>query len=85
MAKVLGVSYLIADEVRRLTAEDEKKLKGSYKGFCNRKDCSNPRAVWYNHSTTKYYCEDCAKKINDANREEARDIFGHDLCTRSQG
>jgi len=56
--------------------------KGAKFGLCNRSDCLKPGAAWYNHSTRKHYCADCADMINRAN---ARDSFvidlGHPLCT----
>ena len=55
--------------------------KGDYKGECNRTACSNESAVYYNHSTRKYYCEKCALLINDYNHRDAQVMFGHDLCT----
>ncbi len=56
-------------------------MKGEYKGSCNRTDCQKPNsAVWYNHATHKYYCEECAKKINQYNHSDAIDMFGHELC-----
>ena len=55
--------------------------KGEHKGVCNRKACDNPSAVYFNHSTRKYYCLSCAIRINDANRSDALRLFGHDLCT----
>lgn len=55
--------------------------KGQYGGKCNRSACLAPGAFWYNHSTRAYYCEDCARMINVANRKDAMELFGHDLCT----
>lgn len=55
--------------------------KGEFNGSCNRSCCLAPGAVWYNHSTRKYYCADCAKLLNDDNRRDALELFGHDLCT----
>jgi hypothetical protein len=55
--------------------------KGEWGGECNRTVCKEPLAVWYNHSTRKYYCQRCAGLINDANRKDAQEMFGHELCT----
>lgn len=56
--------------------------KGELNGACNRAACQKPNsATWYNHSTHKYYCENCAQLINHANANEANHRFGHDLCT----
>lgn len=52
-------------------------LKGKKNGACNRSACqSTVHVVFYNQSTMAYYCAECAKKINDANRLD----FGGDLC-----
>lgn len=55
---------------------------GEYNGECNRAACSNEGARWYNHSTKKHYCDDCARIINEFN-PEAHDIYGHALCTEA--
>lgn len=55
--------------------------KGDYLGSCNRSACNNDHATFYNHSTRRYYCADCAKLINDVNRVDSMRIYGHDLCT----
>lgn len=66
----------------KLAAEYElNTLKGEKNGFCNRSSCLKPGANYYNHSTRKYYCEECATVINNVNRKEAMELFGHDLCT----
>lgn len=55
--------------------------KGEFGKNCNRSTCQNPNsAYWYNYSTRKYYCGDCAILINEANKEDATKLFGHDLC-----
>jgi len=59
-------------------------MKGNYKEECNITSCQKPNsAVWFNHSTRKYYCKDCAKRLNDDyfNKIDAQRMFGHDLCT----
>ena len=56
-------------------------MKGDYKDQCNRTDCSNEPAIYYNHSTRKYYCKECALLINKYNHKDAHAMFGHDLCT----
>lgn len=58
---------------------DDKGKKG---GACNVTSCQLPNsALWYNHSTQAYYCETCAKAINDSNRADAMRLYGHELCT----
>lgn len=49
---------------------DLKFNKGTWGGTCNRTACkSEEHARWYNRSTRKYYCEDCARLINRMNPE----------------
>lgn len=56
-------------------------MKGEHNQECNRTVCKNENAQFYNHSTRKYYCTPCARLINDANRNDAMRMFGHDICT----
>ncbi len=59
-------------------------MKGEYGQECNITSCQKSNsAYWYNHSTRKYYCEDCAHRLNsdEFNRRGAWKMFGHDLCT----
>ena len=56
-------------------------VKGDYGGLCNVTACQKAGAIYYNHSTRKFYCPVCAEKINDANQSDAGKMFGHDLCT----
>lgn len=56
-------------------------MKGEHNQECNRTVCKNENAQFYNHSTRKYYCAACAILINDANRNDAMRMFGHDICT----
>lgn len=58
--------------------------KGTFNGKCNRTACQKPGAIYFNHSTRAYYCEECAEMINDMNRQDAYRLFGHDLCTLSK-
>lgn len=62
--------------------EQIPSVKGMYGLVCARTGCENENATWYNHSTHWYYCDECAKKINDINRNDAIRLFGHDLCTK---
>ena len=44
------------------------KVKGRKNGLCNRSACQSPtNVVWYNTGSYAYYCEECAKLINDRN------------------
>ncbi len=53
--------------------------KGKFGGSCNRSACLDRLAVFYNYSTRKYYCAECAYTLNRVN-QDANDLFGHDLC-----
>ncbi len=55
--------------------------KGQQGGKCNRSACNNDNAIYYNHSTRKYYCHDCAMLINRVNYYDSMRLFGHELCT----
>ncbi len=57
----------------------DPKLKGIKNGNCNRTDCQEPEAIYFNYATRKWYCHKCAVKINKLN-PEAHVMFGHDLC-----
>lgn len=59
-------------------------MKGELNGSCNITSCQKTNsAIWYNHSTIKYYCPSCARKLNndEFNKRDAMKIFGHNLCT----
>lgn len=58
-----------------------EQKKGKKDGDCNRTQCQKPGATWFNHSTRKYYCVDCAYMLNKVNKDWAVDAYGHDLCT----
>ena len=58
-----------------------ENVKGAFGGICNRSACDKTGAVWYNHSTKFYYCEECAELINKHNHSDAIRLFGHELCT----
>lgn len=49
---------------------------------CARQVCDNMQAVYFNLSTRKMYCKECAILINKANHLEAHRLYGQDLCTR---
>lgn len=56
-------------------------LKGVRNGNCNRTACQKPGAVYFSvwvHGA--YYCQACARLINDANRSEARSMYGVENC-----
>ena len=54
--------------------------KGRLNGSCNRSCCLQPGANWFNHSTMKHYCRECATLINRANPEFVQES-GHPICT----
>lgn len=59
-------------------------MKGNYNEECNITACQKPAsATWYNHSTRKYYCPSCARRLNSDpfNARDAQKMFGHTLCT----
>jgi hypothetical protein len=58
----------------------DPNLKGLEGGNCNRTACQKPNAIWYNHSTCKYYCPKCARELNYYN-QDAKEMFGHELFT----
>ena len=39
-------------------------MKGDKNGICNRFHCTKTPAVYFNISTSAYYCKECAEKIN---------------------
>lgn len=43
--------------------------KGEYGQGCNRTACSKGDAFYYNKSTKKFYCVDCAHLINRMNTD----------------
>jgi hypothetical protein len=53
---------------------------GTLHGLCNRTACRAPDATWFNKSTRKHYCEECAHVLNLANFDEARELYGNFLC-----
>lgn len=64
-----------------MTDSSAQGNKGEKGCECNRTACNNGNAIYLNHSTRKYYCEECAAIINYYNQPDALRIFGHNLCT----
>jgi hypothetical protein len=56
-------------------------MKGDLNDECNRTVCHRSPANWYNHSTRKHYCYECALILNRENERDAMRLFGHALCT----
>ena len=40
--------------------------KGEYGGACNTQSCAHAGADWYSRSSGKYYCDACARQLNEA-------------------
>lgn len=73
------------DSLRLASITPKKADKGELYGSCNVTACQHPNlATWYNKSTEKYYCSHCARRINDANKDYARENGEH-LCTHHSG
>lgn len=68
------------DTAKNKAEEVARQIKGEFNGLCNRKSCQKPGAIYYNYVTEKYYCEACADLINLANKKDAMEMLGHDLC-----
>jgi hypothetical protein len=47
-------------------------LRGEYGGRCNNALCNCTGADWYNKGSGKYYCDDCARRINESCLEQSR-------------
>lgn len=66
------------------------KIKGERNGLCNRTACQTPDdVIFFNKGTDKYYCPECAFKINQACRpHELENLFGEGtkfLCLTDEG
>ena len=46
--------------------------RGEFGGRCNNAMCSGSGADWYNKSSGHYYCDDCARRINESCLEQGR-------------
>lgn len=58
-----------------------KPDKGRKGGSCNFTACQRPGATWFHHSTEAWYCERCARELNQINRLDAAILYGHGLLT----
>lgn len=72
--------------IKDYSLRPQKERKGELDGDCNVTACDSKSAIYYNHSTLKYYCESCASRINSDpfNAKYARENFGHPLCTKEE-
>lgn len=43
----------------------DKADKGQEGGSCNRTRCQDAPAIWYNHGSYSWYCENCMRDIYD--------------------
>lgn len=75
------LQYYVEDFKNQIYKNRPHFMKGEFKLECYRTACSNRPAVFFNHSTRKYYCTRCAHLINDANPDYYTKS-GHDLCQR---
>ena len=48
----------------------DKHDKGKEGGSCNRTLCQAPGATWFNHGSRSWYCADCRRDIERANRRD---------------
>ena len=46
--------------------------RGEFGGRCNNALCSGGGADWYNKASGHYYCDDCARRINETCLEQGR-------------
>jgi hypothetical protein len=53
-------------------------MRGELHGRCNNALCSGVGARWYNIASAQYYCEECARRIN----QKCRQLGGRELCER---
>jgi len=64
MSRDIRYQYL-----ERIAEIEAQPTKGQYGGVCNRTACHKRPATWKNHGVpNRFYCELCAKLINENNR-----------------
>lgn len=56
----------------------DKPSKGVENGACNRSSCQAEPANWFNHGSSAWYCDDCARDIGQDpfNLSEWNKCFG---------
>ncbi|RWZ87294.1 MAG: hypothetical protein EO766_12275 [Hydrotalea sp. AMD] len=59
-----------------VTSTTNKPDKGLLDGHCNVTACQRPHAIYYNKSTQKYYCHECALEINRWNVNDSVELYG---------
>lgn len=66
-------------EEHESTWKESPPGKGEKDGRCNRTVCQQLGAFYLNKSTKKYYCMECARRINDVNVASSKALYG---CTK---
>jgi hypothetical protein len=85
-ARVVPKEQPSSSDDTSLGSDGYPKNKGMYAGSCNRSACLKPSAIWFNHSTRKYYCASCAHELNydRFNKADSLRMYGHLLCTEGR-
>ena len=73
--------FVSKESANTLTKENEEfstPNKGQKGGECNITTCNTPDAQWYNHSTQKFYCDNCAYRLNNDpfNKRDSEKLWG---------
>ncbi len=77
-----GTADHILDQETNLYVKKEIS-KGLFGGECYRASCNNKEANFFNKSTSMYYCEECAVKINHENERDSMRLYGTPyLCSK---
>lgn len=68
-----------------MTITPEEVGIGVFGGACYRRACRKSPATWFNKSTEKYYCHECAMILNDVNdTTDARRLNMVPLCVEGK-
>lgn len=61
----------------------DKDDKGREGGSCNRTRCQAAPANWFNHGSHSWYCADCRKELERANKRDwdnnLREMLGYPM------
>ena len=61
------------------------EFKGLKNGNCNTSVCQKPGATFFNKSTRKYYCRECATEINYVEgRRDTLALYGTELLCEEE-
>lgn len=64
-------------ELMTYRVKKDKPDKGLKGGSCNVTACQRPGAHYFNKSTRKYYCAECAEEINwPGGRKDTMELYG---------